>query len=136
MKDFKALYTLLMAFTIASLTSCIAVVETPEYGLTDGVWTGDVGMVDDFGEPVYSVFRFFPDGRGTEAQYYMSDDAYYNSYSFVWDRNRGRSKIYLDYGYDGVSTMENVDIYGRYMTGVFYFDDFSRGFKFRLVREY
>lgn len=99
-------------------------------------WAGDVGMMSDrgpFGEPLYSVFQFDTDGFGSEYQYYQYDNAPYRSYRFRWYwENNYTHNLVLDYGNYGISYMDDVDVYGRYMTGIFFLDSHAEGFRFRL----
>ena len=133
----KKIQAFLCMLMLVLVSSCqIVVVDTGD-DLTEGAWAGDVGMTDDFGEAVYSVFEFYPGGRGIETQFYMYDDAFYDKFSFFWEWRHGHREIVLDYGHLGISYMDHLDFFGRTMTGVYYIDEYdSTGFPFRLHREY
>lgn len=118
------------------LVSCEDDQEGVDSAIVGRSWTGDVGMVDDYGEPVISTFSFGIDGFGEERQYY-SDGAYYKSFRFQWWWEDGYSRnLVLDYGrYGGISYMDDVRVSGDQLWGTFYFDGDSRGFNFILYME-
>lgn len=133
MRTFKKYASILMMLTVlVGFTSCEDD-ENLEDRMFGRVWIGDVGLSADNGELLYSEFRFDPDGFGEEYQYYFRDRAYYDSFRFKWNwEDRYSNNLILDYGRNGVSYMDDVDIRQGRMTGIFYLFDDSRGFSFSL----
>lgn len=117
------------------LVSCDDEQEAIDAAIAGRSWTGDIGMVDRYGEPVISTFSFGFDGFGEEAQYYLDGD-FCDSYRFkwFWEDDYSRNLI-LDYGRDGISYMDDVRVSGDRMYGTFYMDDFSEGIDFVLYME-
>ena len=104
-----------------------------EYVITGRAWTGDVGMNAHNGEPLFSTFEFGNDGFGVETQFYASDGLLYDQFRFQWYwEDRYSNNLVLDYGRNGTSYMDNVDIYRGVMTGIFYLTGDSEGFPFAL----
>ena len=104
-----------------------------EYVITGRAWTGDVGMNAHNGEPLFSTFEFGNDGFGVETQFYASDGLLYDQFRFQWYwEDRYSNNLVLDYGRNGTSYMDNVDIYRGVMTGIFYLTGDSEGFPFTL----
>ncbi len=121
---------------------CIGLVscEDDQEGIDNAIigrsWTGDVGMVDEYGEPVLSTFYFGGDGFGKEEQYYF-DGVFYDSFRYQWLWEDGYSRnIILEYGRNGTSYMDNVRIVGDELWGTFYFREDSSGFDFKLYMDY
>lgn len=127
---------LLLSVLCIGLMSCDDDQETIDSIIAGRSWTGDIGMVDEFGEPLISTFSFGYDGFGKETQYYEIDGVFYDSYRFqwLWEDSYSRNLI-LDYGRNGVSYMDNVRVSGGRMYGTFYIDDYSEGFDFVLYME-
>ena len=98
---------LLMLTLLVGFTSCEDD-EDLEERMFGRVWVGDVGMNAVNGE-LYDHFRF---------QWYWED--------------RYSNNLVLDYGRNGTSYMDNVDIYRGVMTGIFYLTGDSEGFPFAL----
>jgi hypothetical protein len=137
MKDMKKIQRyvgslMLLALVAVGFSACESD-ETIEERLFGRVWSGDIGLSAMNGEPVYSDFQFFPDGSGTENMYYQYGGRWYqnNPFHWSWDLSQGRSLI-LDYGNGYVSYMDNVYVGGGAMSGIYYNDDYSDGFSFRL----
>lgn len=99
-------------------------------------WTGDVGMLDDFGMSVISTFSFGADGFGEEVQRYRNGE-YCDSFRFQWWWEDSYSRnLVLDYGrYGGISYMDDVRVSGNQLWGTFFFSDDSPGFNFTLYME-
>lgn len=137
----KKLFLLLaLALPVALFTSCDDD-DRHEYYIEDDMvgrtWTGSVGQQVQNGEPIFSSFSFGRDGFGEEIQYYVSDGEFYAKYRFSWRRVSGYSNDFmLDYGREfGISFMDDLQIYNGIMSGVFYFEETSEGFRFRLSME-
>lgn len=133
MKLFTKLF--LISILCIGLMSCEDDQEDVDYAIIGRSWTGDVGMVDDFGEPVLSTFSFGVDGFGEEHQFYY-DGMRYNTFRFQWLWEDGYSRnLILDYGREGISYMDNVRVSGNQLWGTFYFSDDSPGFDFTLYMD-
>lgn len=100
------------------------------------VWVGDIGLNSDGGRPLYSKFVFNPNGFGEESQYYQYNGGWYKTFPFqwYWDSRYSRNLI-LDYGRNGISYMDDVDVRRGLMTGIYYFDDYDEGLPFTLEME-
>lgn len=133
MKLFTKLF--LISILCIGLMSCEDDQEDVDYAIIGRSWTGDVGMVDDFGEPVLSTFSFGIDGFGEEHQFYY-DGMRYDEFRFQWLWEDGYSRnLILDYGREGISYMDNVRVSGNQLWGTFYFSDDSPGFDFTLYMD-
>lgn len=118
------------------LVSCEDDQEEVDSAIIGRSWTGDVGMVDEYGEPVLSTFTFGSDGFGEEEQYYL-DGEFCDNFRYQWWWEDGYSRnIVLDYGINGISYMDNVRIVGDELWGTFYFSRDSSGFNFKLYMDY
>lgn len=128
-------YTRIVVILLLTLgfTACDEDEESVENAMIGRIWAGDIGMNGDFNEPIFSEFRFDGDGFGTEYQYYISDGAPYDNFRFqwYWENGYGRNLV-LDYGKHGISFMDNVSIRGRFMRGVYFFENGDPGFNFTL----
>ena len=122
---------LLMLTLLVGFTSC----EDDEYleeRMFGRVWVGDVGMNAVNGRILYSEFTFDPDGFGEEYQFFRNRELY-DHFRFQWYwEDRYSNNLVLDYGRNGTSYMDNVDIYRGVMTGIFYLTGDSEGFPFTL----
>lgn len=133
MKLFTKLF--LISILCIGLMSCEDDQEDVDYAIIGRSWTGNVGMVDDFGEPVLSTFSFGVDGFGEEHQFYY-DGMHYDEFRFQWLWEDGYSRnLILDYGREGISYMDNVRVSGNQLWGTFYFSDDSPGFDFTLYMD-
>ena len=129
----NGLGVVLCAVLLSALWACSDSEEELEYDLIGRTWVGDIGMNADNGERLYSEFHFGGDGFGEEYQYYWSDGVLYHRYRFQWYwEDRYSRNLVLDYGREGVSYMDDIDIHRGHMTGVFYLDAYSAGFPFTL----
>ena len=73
-----------------------------------------------------------PDGFGEEYQFFRNGELY-DHFRFQWYwEDRYSNNLVLDYGRNGTSYMDNVDIYRGVMTGIFYLTGDSEGFPFAL----
>lgn len=87
-------------------------------------------------EGIYSEFTFDPDGFGEEYQYYRNGEPYdYFRFQWYWE-DRYSNNLVLDYGRNGISYMDDVNIRHGLMTGIFYLTEDSKGFPFTLEKEY
>lgn len=133
MKLFAKLF--LISVLCIGLISCEDDQDDVDYAIIGRSWTGDVGMVDDFGEPVLSTFSFGVDGFGEEHQFYY-DGMRYDKFRFQWLWEDGYSRnLILDYGRKGISYMDNLRVSGNQLWGTFYFSDDSPGFDFTLYMD-
>lgn len=126
----KALhYAKLFVLVVIALgfTACQSEEEL-EHLMIGQSWVGDLGMTADNGEELYSELVFDGDGFGVEYQYYKYDDAYYDEFRFQWNwEDKYSSNLVLDYGRNGISFFDDVQIYSGRMSGVFYFEDGAPG---------
>lgn len=122
---------LLMLTLLVGFTSCEDD-EDLEERMFGRVWVGDVGMNAVNGRILYSEFTFDPDGFGEEYQFFRNRELY-DHFRFQWYwEDRYSNNLVLDYGRNGTSYMDNVDIYRGVMTGIFYLTGDSEGFPFAL----
>ena len=122
---------LLMLTLLVGFTSCEDD-EDFEERMFGRVWVGDVGMNAVNGRILYSEFTFDPDGFGEEYQFFRNRELY-DHFRFQWYwEDRYSNNLVLDYGRNGTSYMDNVDIYRGVMTGIFYLTGDSEGFPFTL----
>ena len=122
---------LLMLTLLVGFTSCEDD-EDLEERMFGRVWVGDVGMNAVNGRILYSEFTFDPDGFGEEYQFFRNGELY-DPFRFQWYwEDRYSNNLVLDYGRNGTSYMDNVDIYRGVMTGIFYLTGDSEGFPFAL----
>jgi hypothetical protein len=122
---------LLMLTLLVGFTSCEDD-EDLEERMFGRVWVGDVGMNAVNGRILYSEFTFDPDGFGEEYQFFRNGELY-DHFRFQWYwEDRYSNNLVLDYGRNGTSYMDNVDIYRGVMTGIFYLTGDSEGFPFVL----
>ena len=122
---------LLMLTLLVGFTSCEDD-EDLEERMFGRVWVGDVGMNAVNGRILYSEFSFDPDGFGEEYQFFRNRELY-DHFRFQWYwEDRYSNNLVLDYGRNGTSYMDNVDIYRGVMTGIFYLTGDSEGFPFTL----
>ncbi|MDR0939695.1 MAG: hypothetical protein LBN29_10185 [Mediterranea sp.] len=128
---------MLLALIAVSFSAC-GPDESIEERLFGRSWAGDIGLNDEYGYSLYSVFQFLPDGTGWEYSYYQDNDERYNTYQFYWQWDGRGTNIILDYGGNYVSYMENVYVGGGEMTGIYYNDYYSNapGVRFRLEAGY
>lgn len=123
---------LLMLTLFVGFTSCEDE-EDLEDRMFGRIWVGDLGMNAEDGSRLYSEFEFDPDGFGEEHQYYQRNDREYDHFRFQWNwEDRHSRNLVLDYGRNGVSFMDAVDVTRGFMTGVFYLSEDSDGFRFSL----
>lgn len=130
------LYMLFACILTLSFTACD---DDDQYDIESVIvgrsWTGDVGMNDEFGEPLFSTFTFGADGFGDEFQYYISDGHLYDSFRFMWYwEDRYSNNLVLDYN-GTVSYMDDVRVIGNELRGTFYFTHDSPGYIFNLEME-
>ena len=132
MKQIKKYAGLLLMLTLlVGFTSCEDD-EDLEERMFGRVWVGDVGMSAGNGRILYSEFTFDPDGFGEEYQFFRNRELY-DHFRFQWYwEDRYSNNLVLDYGRNGTSYMDNVDIYRGVMTGIFYLTGDSEGFPFAL----
>ena len=132
MKNLKKYVGVLMLLTLlVGFTSCEDD-EDLEERMFGRVWVGDVGMNAVNGRILYSEFTFDPDGFGEEYQFFRNRELY-DHFRFQWYwEDRYSNNLVLDYGRNGTSYMDNVDIYRGVMTGIFYLTGDSEGFPFTL----
>mgnify|MGYP000125884631 FL=1 len=122
---------LLMLTLLVGFTSCEDD-EDLEERMFGRVWVGDVGMNAVNGRILYSEFTFDPDGFGEEYQFFRKGELYVHfRFQWYWE-DRYSNNLVLDYGRNGTSYMDNVDIYRGVMTGIFYLTGDSEGFPFAL----
>ena len=122
---------LLMLTLLVGFTSCEDD-EDLEERMFGRVWVGDVGMNAVNGRILYSEFTFDTDGFGDEYQFFRNRELY-DHFRFQWYwEDRYSNNLVLDYGRNGTSYMDNVDIYRGVMTGIFYLTGDSEGFPFTL----
>ena len=122
---------LLMLTLLVGFTSCEDD-EDLEERMFGRVWVGDVGMNAVNGRILYTEFTFDPDGFGEEYQFFRNRELY-DHFRFQWYwEDRYSNNLVLDYGRNGTSYMDNVDIYRGVMTGIFYLTGDSEGFPFTL----
>lgn len=122
---------LLMLTLLVGFTSCEDD-EDLEERMFGRVWVGDVGMNAVNGRILYREFTFDPDGFGEEYQFFRNRELY-DHFRFQWYwEDRYSNNLVLDYGRNGTSYMDNVDIYRGVMTGIFYLTGDSEGFPFTL----
>ena len=122
---------LLMLTLLVGFTSCEDD-EDLEERMFGRVWVGDVGMNAVNGRILYSEFTFDPDGFGEEYQFFRNRELY-DHFRFQWYwEDRYSNNLVLDYGRNGTSYMDNVDIYRGVMTGIFYLTGDSEGFPLTL----
>ena len=125
---------LLMLTLLVGFTSCEDD-EDLEERMFGRVWVGDVGMNAVNGRILYSEFTFDPDGFGEEYQFFRNGELYgHFRFQWYWE-DRYSNNLVLDYGRNGTSYMDNVDIYRGVMTGIFYLTGDSEGFPFALVMQ-
>ena len=132
MKHIKKYAGLLLMLTLlVGFTSCEDD-EDLEERMFGRVWVGDVGMNAVNGRILYREFTFDPDGFGEEYQFFRNGELY-DHFRFQWYwEDRYSNNLVLDYGRNGTSYMDNVDIYRGVMTGIFYLTGDSEGFPFAL----
>ena len=132
MKMVKRYACILMMLTLlVGFTSCEDD-EDLEEQMFGRIWAGDVGMSAVNGRYIYSEFTFDPDGFGEEYQYYRNGDPY-DHFRFQWYwEDRYSNNLVLDYGRNGISYMDDVNIRRGLMTGIFYLTGDSEGFPFTL----
>ena len=132
MKQIKKYAGLLLMLTLlVGFTSCEDD-EDLEERMFGRVWVGDVGMNAVNGRILYREFTFDPDGFGEEYQFFRNGELYYHfRFQWYWE-DRYSNNLVLDYGRNGTSYMDNVDIYRGVMTGIFYLTGDSEGFPFAL----
>ena len=132
MKNLKKYVGVLMLLTLlVGFTSCEDD-EDLEERMFGRVWVGDVGMNAVNGRILYSEFTFDPDGFGEEYQFFRNRELY-DHFRFQWYwEDRYSNNLVLDYGRNGTSYMDNVDIYRGVMTGIFYLTGVFKGFTFTL----
>ena len=135
MRNTRILYfkILLCALLLINFAACTESEGELEYQIINRTWIGDIGMNAANGERIYSEFHFGADGFGEEYQYYWSDNQLYQRYRFQWYwEDRYNYNLVLDYGREGISYMDDVDVHHGHLTGVFYLDNYSGGFPFSL----
>ena len=71
----------LLSVLCIGLSSCEDDQDVVDSTIIGRSWTGDVGMLDDFGMSVISTFSFGADGFGEEVQRYRNGE-YYDSFRF------------------------------------------------------
>ena len=126
----------LLSVLCIGLSSCEDDQDVVDSTIIGRSWTGDVGMLDDFGMSVISTFSFGADGFGEEVQRYRNGE-YCDSFRFQWWWEDSYSRnLVLDYGrYGGISYMDDVRVSGNQLWGTFLFSDDSPGFNFTLYME-
>lgn len=94
----------LLSVLCIGLSSCEDDQDVVDSTIIGRSWTGDVGMLDDFGMSVISTFSFGADGFGEEVQRYRNGE-YCDSFRFQWWWEDSYSRnLVLDYGrYGGIS---------------------------------